>query len=434
MRTDLFDFDLPESAIALTPAVPRDAARLLVVRPPAPSPRLRGEGRGEGQRQTPTSAYAAAPHPLPFPTEEWGEGTRLEDRIVRDLPALLSPGDALVFNDTRVLRAALHGKRVRGESRAAISFNLHKRIDESRWRAFARPAKRLSLGDRIRFGNEGRVCLLGNLDATVAAIGEAGEVELSFSLHGAYLDEAIEALGDPPLPPYIAGKRAVEPEDAERYQTVYARREGAVAAPTAGLHFTPELLAALDARGISRQFVTLHVGAGTFLPVKADDTAQHRMHAEWGEVSPDTAAALNAARAAGGRIVAVGTTSLRLLEAAASVPSPLVGEGQGGGDCRTAEVGVPPTPNPSPPGGGKQRVIGPFAGETELFITPGYRFKAVDALMTNFHLPRSTLFMLVAAFSGLDTMRAAYSHAVWAGYRFYSYGDACLLHPAAPRP
>ena len=199
----------------------------------------------------------------------------------------------------------------------AISFNLHKRVDESRWRAFARPAKRLAAGDRIRFGNEGRVCLLGNLDATVAQIGEAGEVELSFSLHGAYLDEAIEALGDPPLPPYIAGKRGVEPEDAERYQTVYARREGAVAAPTAGLHFTPELLAALDARGVSRHFVTLHVGAGTFLPVKTDDTAQHRMHAEWGEVSPDTAAALNAARAAGGRIVAVGTTSLRLLETAA---------------------------------------------------------------------------------------------------------------------
>ena len=251
-------------------------------------------------------------------------------------------------------------------------------------------------GDRIRFGNEGRVCLLGNLDATVAEIGEGGEVELSFSLHGAYLDEAIAALGDPPLPPYIAGKRAVEPEDAERYQTVYARHDGAVAAPTAGLHFTPALLAALDARGISRHFVTLHVGAGTFLPVKADDTAEHRMHAEWGEVSADTAAALNAARAAGGRIVAVGTTSLRLLETAAEADG----------------------------------TIRPFAGETALFITPGYRFKAVDVLMTNFHLPRSTLFMLVAAFSGLDSMRAAYAHAIAAGYRFYSYGDACLLYPA----
>jgi S-adenosylmethionine:tRNA ribosyltransferase-isomerase len=385
MRTDLFDFDLPDERIALQPATPRDAARLLVVRPPSPralrespSP-LRGGVRGGGQRPA---------------------GTLFEDRIVRDLPGLLRPGDALVFNDTRVIRAALHGERLRGETRAQISFNLHKRLDESRWRAFARPAKRLSPGDRVRFGNEGRVCLLGNLDATVAQVGEAGEVELSFSLHGAYLDEAIEALGDPPLPPYIAGKRAVEPEDAERYQTVYARREGAVAAPTAGLHFTPELLAALDARGISRHFVTLHVGAGTFLPVKADDTAQHRMHAEWGEVAPDTAAALNATRAAGGRIVAVGTTSLRLLEAAA----------QGDGKIR------------------------PFAGETDLFITPGYRFKAVDALMTNFHLPRSTLFMLVAAFSGLDTMRAAYAHAIRAGYRFYSYGDACLLYPAPAAP
>jgi S-adenosylmethionine:tRNA ribosyltransferase-isomerase len=324
----------------------------------------------------------------------------LEDRIVRDLPALLRKGDVLVFNDTRVIRAALHGERWRGENRAQIAFNLHKRIDESRWLAFARPAKRLGVGDRVRFGHDGRVCLLGTLDATVARIGEAGEVELSFSLHGAYLDEAIEALGEPPLPPYIAGKRDVQPKDAERYQTVYARHEGAVAAPTAGLHFTQALLAALSARGISHQFVTLHVGAGTFLPVKTDDISEHRMHAEWGEVSPETAAALNGARAAGGRIVAVGTTSLRLLETAA------------------AEDGT----------------IEPFAGETEIFITPGYRFKAVDLLMTNFHLPRSTLFMLVAAFSGLDTMRAAYSHAIATGYRFYSYGDACLLHPGSPAP
>jgi S-adenosylmethionine:tRNA ribosyltransferase-isomerase len=337
-----------------------------------------------------------------------------------------------------VIRAALQGERWRGDNRAQISFNLHKRIDESRWRAFARPAKRLGIGDRIRFGHDGRVCLLGTLDATVTEIGEAGEVELSFSLHGAYLDEAIAALGDPPLPPYIAGKRAIEPVDAERYQTVYARHDGAVAAPTAGLHFTPALLAALDARGIASHFVTLHVGAGTFLPVKADDTAGHRMHAEWGEVSADTAAALNAARAAGGRIVAVGTTSLRLLETAASVLSPLVGEGQGGGDGRTLNVGIPPTPNPSPHHaggvsstrrGGGLHTIRPFAGDTALFVTPGYRFKAVDVLMTNFHLPRSTLFMLVAAFSGLDTMRSAYAHAIAAGYRFYSYGDACLLYP-----
>jgi S-adenosylmethionine:tRNA ribosyltransferase-isomerase len=371
MRTDLFDFDLPDDCIALEPASPRDAARLLVVRPSSPSPRF-----------------------------SRGEGTTFEDRLVRDLPDLLQPVDALVFNDTRVIRAALQGERVRGENRAQISFNLHKRIDESRWRAFARPAKRLTAGDRIRFGHDGRVCLLGTLDATVIEIGEAGEVALSFSLHGAYLDEAIVALGDPPLPPYIAARRGVQPEDAERYQTVYARHDGAVAAPTAGLHFTQPLLAALDARGISRHCVTLHVGAGTFLPVKAEDTAAHRMHAEWGEISAATAAALNRARTAGARIVAVGTTSLRLLETAA------------------AEDGT----------------IRPFAGETEIFITPGYRFKAVDLLITNFHLPRSTLFMLVASFSGLDTMRAAYAHAIRAGYRFYSYGDACLLYPAQAQP
>jgi S-adenosylmethionine:tRNA ribosyltransferase-isomerase len=320
----------------------------------------------------------------------------LEDRRVRDLPGLLRPGDALVLNDTRVIRAALQGQRLRGDAIANVSFNLHKRVDASRWRAFARPAKRLAAGDRIRFGHDGRVCLLGTLDAMVTELGEAGEVELSFSLHGAYLNEAIEALGDPPLPPYIAGKRDVSPEDAERYQTVYARREGAVAAPTAGLHFTEELFAALRERGVSLHFVTLHVGAGTFLPVKAEDTADHRLHAEWGEVSAETAAALNGVRAKGGRVVAVGTTALRLLETAAA----------------------------------SDGSIAPFAGETSLFITPGYRFKAVDLLMTNFHLPRSTLFMLVTAFSGLDTMQRAYAHALRAGYRFYSYGDACLLHPA----
>jgi S-adenosylmethionine:tRNA ribosyltransferase-isomerase len=319
----------------------------------------------------------------------------LQDRRISDLPDLLRPGDALVLNDTRVIRAALQGERLRGPNRAAVSFNLHKRLDAHRWLAFARPAKRLAAGDRVRFGHDGRVCLLGTLEATVARVGEAGEVELAFSLHGAYLDEAIEAIGDPPLPPYIAARRAVEPGDAERYQTVFARREGAVAAPTAGLHFTEGLLAALEARGISQHCVTLHVGAGTFLPVKVEDTAEHRMHAEWGEISAETAAALNAVRRAGGHIVAVGTTALRLLETAA------------------ADDGS----------------IRPFAGETDLFITPGYRFKAVDLLLTNFHLPRSTLFMLVAAFSGLDTVRAAYVHAIASGYRFYSYGDACLLYP-----
>jgi S-adenosylmethionine:tRNA ribosyltransferase-isomerase len=359
LRTDLFDFELPDDRIALQPATPRDAARLLVVR-----------------------------------------GGELEDRVVRDLPALLRPGDALVFNDTKVIRAALTGERLRGDARAVISFNLHKRLDEHRWRAFARPAKRLAVGDRVRFGHDGRVCLLGTLDATVSEIGEAGEVELAFGLHGPFLDEAIEALGDPPLPPYIAGKREPLPEDAERYQTIYARREGAVAAPTAGLHFTHDLLAKLEARGVGRHFLTLHVGAGTFLPVKADEVGEHRMHAEWGEVSAETATALNKVRDAGGRIVAVGTTALRLLETAAD----------------------------------EHGRIRPFAGETDIFITPGYRFKAVDLLLTNFHLPRSTLFMLVAAFSGLETMQRAYAHAIARGYRFYSFGDACLLHPLETKP
>jgi S-adenosylmethionine:tRNA ribosyltransferase-isomerase len=377
MRTDLFDFDLPDHLIALEPAAPRDAARLLVVRPnPLPASGERGSG----------GAGAAGP--------------ALQDCRICDLPGLLRPGDGLVLNDTRVIRAALQGERIRGPNRAVVSFNLHKRLDGHRWLAFARPAKRLARADRIRFGHDGRVCLLGSLEATVARVGEAGEVELAFSLHGAYLDEAIETLGDPPLPPYIAGKRALEPADAERYQTVFARREGAVAAPTAGLHFTDRLLAALDARGVSRHCVTLHVGAGTFLPVKAEDTGEHRMHGEWGEITEATAAALNGVRSAGGRLVAIGTTALRLLEAAAAA--------DGG--------------------------IHPFAGETDLFITPGYRFKAVDLLLTNFHLPRSTLFMLVSAFSGLDTMQRAYAHAVQQSYRFYSYGDACLLFPEHGSP
>ena len=372
MRTDLFDFELPEDRIALRPIAPRDAARMLVVRPAAD------------------------------PAEPPG----LEDLIVRDLPSLLRPGDALVLNDTRVIPAALEGRRTRGDATAHVAFNLIRRVDESRWRAFARPAKRLQVGDLVRFGdhsdsgNGGRVCLMGVLDATVTEKGEAGEVELSFSLQGAYLDQAIADLGDMPLPPYIALKRAPDDADRETYQTTFAAKDGAVAAPTAGLHLTPELLAALEAGGITRQTVTLHVGAGTFLPVKADDTASHRMHAEWGEVTAETAAALNAVRARGGRIVAVGTTSLRLLESAAR------GDG----------------------------TIAPFSGETAIFITPGYRFKAVDVLMTNFHLPRSTLFMLVSAFSGLDAMKAAYAHAIRTGYRFYSYGDASLLLRAEPFP
>lgn len=367
MRTDLFDFELPESAIALYPAEPRDQARLLVV------------------------------HPV-----EGGcarDDADLEDRIVRDLPSLLRPGDALVLNDTKVIPAALSGVRVRGETgaRANVDFNLTKRTGENSWRAFARPAKRLEAGDRVHFGHSDDVCMLGALDATVAAKGEAGEVELAFDLTGAALDEAIHTIGLMPLPPYIALKREPDVRDRDTYQTVYASKDGAVAAPTAGLHFTPELFAALEARGVSRHFVTLHVGPGTFLPVKAEDTEGHVMHAEWGEVPASTAAGLNEVRARGGRIVAVGTTSLRLLESAAR----------------------------------EDGTIEAWSGETSIFITPGYRFKAIDVLMTNFHLPRSTLFMLVSAFSGLGTMRAAYGHAIRSGYRFYSYGDASLLFPAA---
>jgi S-adenosylmethionine:tRNA ribosyltransferase-isomerase len=362
MKVSDFDFDLPEDRIALYPASPRDSARLLVVRP--------------------------------------GAAQELEDRHVRDLGQLFAPGDALVLNDTRVIQARLEGTRQRGEHTAHVSFNLHRRLDESRWLAFARPAKRLDVGDRVRLGSEGRVCLLGVLDATVTAKGDGGEVELLFNLHGAYLDEAIATVGEVPLPPYIASRREVTEDDRKDYQTIYSRREGAVAAPTAGLHFTEELFAALEAGGISRHFVTLHVGFGTFLPVRGEDTGEHRMHAEWGEISAETADALNRVRRAGGRIVAVGTTSLRLLETAVKADG----------------------------------TIAPFAGETDIFITPGYRFKAVDGLVTNFHLPRSTLFMLVAAFSGLETMRRAYAHAISGGYRFYSYGDASLLFRAPSVP
>lgn len=320
----------------------------------------------------------------------------LGDRMVRDLPELLRPGDALVFNDTRVIPAALEGVRTRGEARAHVAFNLTKRVDANRWQAFARPAKRLQVGDRVDLGGSDEMCFATALAATVSAKGDAGEVELAFDLSGPDLDTAIAARGDMPLPPYIALKRAPDASDRTAYQTIFASKDGAVAAPTAGLHFTPELLAALDGRGVSRHAVTLHVGAGTFLPVKADDTAEHKMHSEWGEVSARTVAELDAVRARGGRIVAVGTTSLRLLESAAA-----------------------------------SGTLEPFCGETAIFITPGYRFKVVDVLMTNFHLPRSTLFMLVSAFAGLDTMRAAYAHAIAADYRFYSYGDASLLMRAA---
>ncbi|EKE76317.1 tRNA preQ1(34) S-adenosylmethionine ribosyltransferase-isomerase QueA [Oceanibaculum indicum] len=341
MKVDLFDFHLPPERIAQMPAEPRDSARLLDIRP-----------------------------------------DRLGDCGVLDLPALLNPGDLLVFNDTRVIPARLHGYR--GE--VAVEVLLHKAEADGTWLAFARPGKRLKTGQTIRFAED--------FAADILEKREGGELRLAFA-GAADLLEALKRHGSMPLPPYIRGGKA-EAADAERYQTIYAREEGAVAAPTAGLHFTDRLMAALAERGIGTAFLTLHVGAGTFLPVKADDTEDHRMHAEWGSIDPETAARITETKRQGGRVVAVGTTSLRLLESAAR------------------EDGTVPA----------------FSGDTDIFITPGYRFKAVDLLMTNFHLPRSTLFMLVSAFAGLERMQSAYSHAIEAGYRFYSYGDACLLHPS----
>jgi S-adenosylmethionine:tRNA ribosyltransferase-isomerase len=354
MKVDAFDFELPEERIALHPAEPRDSARMLVV----------------------------------------GPGGPLADRHVTDLLELLLPGDVLVVNDTRVLPAELKGTRIRGGNRSTVSFNLHKRVDAQTWRAFARPAKRLHVLDRLELGDD------GSLLATVSGKGETGEVTLSFDLRGALLDEAIKSHGAMPLPPYIEAKRGTEARDKTDYQTVYAAVDGAVAAPTAGLHFTEALLQKLADKGVGIERVTLHVGAGTFLPMKVDDTDDHVMHAEWGELPEAVVHRLLAAKAKGGRIVAVGTTSLRLLETAARAT----------GEFR------------------------PFVGETDIFITPGFRFRAVDVLMTNFHLPKSTLFMLVSAFAGLDLMKAAYAHAIRFKYRFYSYGDASLLFRAPQEP
>jgi S-adenosylmethionine:tRNA ribosyltransferase-isomerase len=340
MRVDLFDFELPPERIALRPASPRDSARLLLVDGDAP----------------------------------------LEDRVVRDLPDLLRAGDCLVFNDTRVIPAQLEGQR--GEAR--IGATLHKRVSLREWQAFLRNAKRVREGERIDFGS-GVTAIAGPRD-------DEGGMTLRFEG-----DEPVEVLleraGRMPLPPYIASKRATDEQDRSDYQTMFAREDGAVAAPTAALHFTPDLIAALDAAGVARETLTLHVGAGTFLPVKADDTDDHRMHAEWGRIDAETADRLNAVRARGGRLIAVGTTSLRLLESAA----------------------------------GDDGMICPFAEETRIFITPGYRFRAVDGLMTNFHLPKSTLFMLVSALMGTERMRAVYQYAIAEGYRFYSYGDSSLL-------
>ena len=339
-----FDFDLPEDRIALRPASPRDSARLLVVH----------------------------------------RDGRLEHRGIRDLPEYLTHRDALVVNDSRVIPARLRGTRLREAGPAKIELLLHRRLSPDRYSVLARPARKLAVGDALDFGG---------LAATVAARGEAGEAEIAFAVSGAALDAAIAARGEMPLPPYIAGKRAADAQDREDYQTVYARDAGSVAAPTAGLHFTPALLAALAEKGVTREHITLHVGLGTFLPVSVEDTAQHRMHAEYAVLEADAAARLNGVHTEGGRIVAAGTTALRTLESAADPQGQLLA----------------------------------FAGDTDIFITPGYKFRAVDLLLTNFHLPRSTLFMLVSALMGLDVMQSAYAEAVARGYRFYSYGDACLL-------
>ena len=340
MRVDLFDFDLPPERIALRPAEPRDAAKLLLLD---------------------------------------GHGT--SDHIVRELPGLLRPGDCLVFNDTRVIPAQLEGRR--GEAR--IGATLHKREDLRRWHAFVRNAKRLREGDEIDFG--------ADVSALAERRNDDGSILLRF-LGEEPVELLLERAGRMPLPPYIAAKRPTDERDADDYQTMFAREAGAVAAPTAALHFTPELMTALSEAGVAHETLTLHVGAGTFLPVKAEDTADHRMHAEWGRIDAASAARLNAVRARGNRVVAVGTTSLRLLESAAD-----------------------------------DKGIQPFEGDTAIFITPGYRFRAIDGLMTNFHLPKSTLFMLVSALMGRERMLAAYEHAIAEGYRFYSYGDASLLLP-----
>jgi len=347
MDVSLFDFELPSARIALRPASPRDSARLMVV-----------EADG-----------------------------RISHRTIRDLPDYLRAGDALLVNDTKVIPARLYGQRLRASGPAKIEVLLHRRLAGDRFSVLARPARKLAVGDKLVFGN---------MQAQVAARGDNGEAELQFALSGAALDAAIAAQGEIPLPPYIAGKRRADARDVCDYQTLFARTDGSVAAPTAGLHFTPELFAALEKKGVAREHVTLHVGLGTFLPVTVEDTGQHRMHSERAILDTPTAERLNAAHAAGGRIACVGTTSLRTLESAA----------------------------------GADGVVHPIDRETDIFITPGYRFRAVDMLLTNFHLPRSTLFMLVSALMGLEVMKQAYAEAIAKGYRFYSYGDACLLMPS----
>lgn len=349
MRVDLFDFELPQDRIALHPAEPRESARLLHL----------------------------------------ANGGEISDQNIPYLLDHLNAGDVLVVNDTKVLPADLKGLRERGDSAAKVAFNLHKRVTLNSWIAFAKPAKKLKVGDVVRFKN---TLDAAPLSAKIANTIEGGQVVLSFDHSGAALDEAIKAFGAMPIPPYIASRRDVSESDELDYQTIFAQNDGAVAAPTAGLHFTPELEQKILALGVKIQKVTLHVGAGTFLPVKTDDTDDHIMHSEWIDVSPECVENIKSARADGNKCVAVGTTSMRSLEAASQS-----GE------------------------------LAPFQGETDIFITPGYTFKTVDVLLTNFHLPRSTLFMLVSAFAGYNEMKNAYEHAIKNQYRFYSYGDACLL-------
>jgi S-adenosylmethionine:tRNA ribosyltransferase-isomerase len=338
MRVSDFDFELPPERIALRPASPRESARLLVV------------------------------------------GSGCEDRTIAELPRMLRSGDVLVFNDTKVIPAALTGHRVgRLGTTPRIEVLLHQKSVDGRWTAFAKPAKKLVVGDKLQFGE---------LAATVAGKREAGEIALQFDQTGAEFEDALSRVGKMPLPPYIEGKRAQDAQDRADYQTIYAARPGAVAAPTAGLHFTVNMMQALRGLGVQSEYLTLHVGAGTFLPVKTEDTAAHKMHSEQGELSREVSIRLKCAKAEGRRIIAVGTTSLRLLEASR---------------------------------------MEPFSGATDIFITPGHRFSTADILLTNFHLPRSTLFMLVCAFAGAERMKKAYAHAIASDYRFYSYGDACLL-------
>jgi S-adenosylmethionine:tRNA ribosyltransferase-isomerase len=345
MKVEVFDFELPGELIALRPATPRDSSRLLVV-------------HADG---------------------------RLEHRRFADLPDYLRAPDLLVTNSSRVIPARLRGLRKNRGPDAKVEMLLHRRLAPNGYAALVRPARKLAPGDQLLLGRD--------LAAEVRALSGEGAAEIVFTLSGPALDRAIEAQGEVPLPPYIAGKRSVDMRDSVDYQTIYAKQPGSVAAPTAGLHFTPELLHRIAQWGVEHAQIILHVGPGTFLPVKVEDTRDHKMHKEWAELDGNTAARLNAAHAAGGRIAAVGTTALRTLESATDE------------DAR----------------------IRSFAGETDIFITPGYRFRATDILVTNFHLPRSTLFMLVSAFMGVDMMRAAYAEAIRERYRFYSYGDACLL-------